>query len=526
MNLNIKNILQWAGYLMSILPLHFAKAAGAFLLLKFVDKFSTWLFSPLNRIPGPNSKSFLFGVFPSIRRDPYMTPHKKWWKEAGVDAKLLHYTTMFGRQSIVVLDKEIVKDILTAPAGKKNTRFNKNHDFLKYILGDGLVTLEGPDWDRHRRIIQPSFSSSFLKDTLNKSVPDKAKQLVAYWKAAQGREIDAASHMSAITLDIIGDVAFGHQFHGMAEIERWVKNEGSEKVPELQDLFISSILNALKPNMLTFFFSTFGMARFDNKLNPKSVKCSKLVNKAVHDVVLNAKKSPEKNKSLLQLLLSAKDTNPNNKSARTLTDKELQDETKTFLVAGHETTSTWCYWALYALAKHPDVQEKVCADIKKHSKGADTITWEMVDDMEYLHAFLQEVLRLFPPVGLIVRTNNRNEDLGGYHIPFGTRIILPIHLLHRHPLYWDDPEKFSPERWMDGKMDEDRIRFAFLPFSAGGRNCIGQRFATIETKLILAPLIQSFIFQVAPSQRDTEFTFTSFVTMKSRPGLKIVAQSR
>lgn len=524
--MNLAEVASWIGYLLSILPLHFLKATGAFLLIKFIDKYATWLFSPLNRLPGPNSKSFMFGDFFAIRKEPYMEPHKRWWKEAGPDAKLLHYTGIFGRQSIVVLDKDLVKNILTAPAGRSNSRFSKNFDFLKYIVGDGLITLEGAHWNRHRRIIQPSFSSSFLKDTLNKSVPGKANELVKYWKEAQGREIDVSSHLSAITLDIIGDVAFSHRFQGMTEIEKWVKDEGSDKLPELQDPFIASMLHSLKPNMMTFFLSTFGMAALDNKINPKSAKCSRVLDKAVNEVVMNAKKSTEKDKSLLQLLLNAKDPDTKNKKAPKLSHSELVDETKTFLVAGHETTSTWCYWALFALAKHPDVQDKVFADIKKHTKGSDTIDWGMVDDMEYFHAFLQEVLRLYPPVGLIVRTNDRNEELDGHHIPFGTRMAIPIHLLHRHPAYWDEPESFQPERWMNGKMDEDRIRFAFLPFSAGGRNCIGQRFATIEVKLILAPLIQNFRVQIAPSQRDTEFTLTSFITMKSKPGLRIVALSR
>ena len=515
--------MHWLLYLLSLLSGYFFKALGAFLVLNCIDKSVSWYFSPLWRIPGPKGQSFLFGSFPSIRNEPFMEPAKRWWKEAGFDAKLLHYTQLFGRPNIIVLDKAIVKEILTAPSGRNDARFVKRYEIVRELVGTGLITLEGEDWMRHRRIIQPSFSGPYLRDMLNKVVPPKANRLVEFWKESEGREIDVASHVSAVTLDVIGEVAFSHSFHGMEEIAKWVKDEGSTKLAELQDPFISAILESFNPNLMTIILNLFGMISLDSKLNPKSRKYSKLLYKAAHEVVTNAAKNPEPNKSLLQLMLNAED--PDSTSARKLNHSELIDETKTFLVAGHETTSTWCYWALYALARHPDIQEKVFCDIEKHCKnGSDPITSEMVNEMEYFHAFLQEVLRLYTPVGLIVRQNVRAERLGGYEIPKDTRITIPIHLLHRHPHYWEEPESFKPERWQN--MDEERIRFAFLPFSAGGRNCIGQRFATIEARLILSPLVRKFRFQVAPSQRDTIFTFTNFVTMKSKPALKMVVQSR
>jgi cytochrome P450 len=510
--------------LLLIIPINIAKALLFCLILKFVDLFRSWIVSPLNALPGPRSKSFLWGSFPSIRGEAFMEPHKRWWKQAGVDAKLLHYTTFFGRSSVVVLDKDIVREILTAPAGGKNPRFEKRLDIVQQVLGLGLVTLEGEDWMRHRRIIQPSFSSSFLKQILNDIVPSKANLLVNYWKKALGREIDVASHMSAITLDIIGHAAFSHAFHGMDEIAKWAQDEGSDELAELQDPFISAVIHGLKPNLMTIVLSALSLSFLNNTINPQARKSSRLVNDAVSKVVENAKAQNLGNaKSLLQLLLDAED--PETTGTRKLSHAELIDETKTFLVAGHETTATWCYWALYALSTHPDIQDKVFSDIEKFStKDSDTITLEMVDEMEYFHSFLLEVLRLYAPVGLIVRTNVKSEVLGGHSIPEYTRFVIPIHLLHRHPHYWDEPEVFQPDRWET--MDEDRVRFAFLPFSAGGRNCIGQRFATIEAKLILAPLVRNFRFQVSPSQRDANFSFTNIITMKSKPALKIVAQSR
>ena len=143
--------------------------------------------------------------------------------------------------------------------------------------------------------------------------------------------------------------------------------------------------------------------------------------------------------------------------------------------------------------------------------------------MEYFDSFLKEVLRLYPPVGLQMRRTAFDENWKGFVIPAKTRFMIPVHLLHRHPKYWKDPEVFRPERWSSG--DEPTHKFAYIPFSAGGRYCIGQRFAQMEAKLIMAN-IRAFQIQLAPDQRDTEFTFTVTITTKSKPNVKIVAKPR
>lgn len=182
------------------------------------------------------------------------------------------------------------------------------------------------------------------------------------------------------------------------------------------------------------------------------------------------------------------------------------------------------------MAKFPDVQQKVYDDIIGIAPVAtvERIQSKHVEKMSYLNAFLNEVLRLFPPVGFFPRVNRQDEDLGkGVILPAGTRIAIAPHLLHRHPAYWDDPETFLPERWLNvSDVEAERRRFTFLPFSAGGRNCIGQRFATIEAQLILAPIVREFRVQIARSQRDVDFKFTTAVTMKTKPKMKISIQKR
>jgi cytochrome P450 len=138
---------------------------------------------------------------------------------------------------------------------------------------------------------------------------------------------------------------------------------------------------------------------------------------------------------------------------------------------------------------------------------------------------------MYPPVETISRVTRFEEKFAGYQIPAHTKLFISSYLLHRRPKYWKDPESFQPERWIhkdDAAHAEfmAKTRFVYVPFSAGSRKCIGERFATIEAKLILVSFVQAFTFQIAPSQRDTDFTFTSFVTMKTKPDLKVCVKSR
>ena len=485
--------------------------------------------------------------------EPFMDPQKRWWKKAGYDQPLLHYTLVFGRSNLIVLDKEIVQYILTSPYGKKDCRFAKAMDIAKTMVEYGLVTLEGEDWMRHRQIIQPAFNTSFIRESLSASAPRRVQKLITYWTQAAGREIDVSSHLSALTLDIIGDVGFGHEFEGLESVKRWAENKDGmqEGLAELKDPFIRALIEVFKFDPLSMFFFVIGKANWSRVLNPRNIELRGHLDKATDQVIANARRggassdalsgAKQKRLSLLHLLLKAQEKSneeinddPVLAKHKPLTDIELRDEVKTFILAGHETTATWCYFAIYALCKFPDVQEKVYQEIQQYLGGNRTmedLELDTIERMEYLDAFLSEVLRLYPPAGLFIRTNRYEEKIAGYTIPIGTRFVIPSHLLQRHPKYWKDPDTFQPERWIhkDPAAKEefhDKIRFAYFPFSAGGRNCIGQRFATAEAKLIMAPLIYSFSFQLAPSQRYTEHAFSSFITMKLKPDLKIVATRR
>ena len=370
------------------------------------------------------------------------------------------------------MDADIVKDILFSNYGQK-PRFLKNLFGLIPLLGNGLVTLEGQDWQRHRRIVHPSFQPSLIRKSLGDFIPKIISKFINHWENAGGREIDIATHMSNLTLDIFGEVAFSHNFRALECIERWT-NQGDDKNYDMIDPVDDKIMmtmgemiqNTGRRVLLKILHLSF--------LDFSTKRCRKTMNAAVDEVVSEARRKLKRNEgssndhqtngqkrgsikdggysriSLLQRLLDAENSPSKKSSRKTLENHELRDETLTFLMAGHDTTAGWCYWAFFALCKYPDVQEKVFQDIKNHApKGKDSvITMDMIEKMSYFDAFMKEVLRVYPPVGIIIRYNVNEENLKGVKVPVGTRIIIPIHLLHRHPKYWKDPEEFRPRERM------------------------------------------------------------------------------
>ncbi|KAL7538392.1 hypothetical protein ACHAWF_006074 [Thalassiosira exigua] len=499
---------------------------GAACFAVFLWRYLRWRFHPLNALPGPiQGKTFrewVIGVFPIIEKEPFMQPQQRWWEEAGHDTQLLHYTGILGRHFVCVLDADGVKKILTSKAEVERPFFVKGMYYVKRVIGDGLVTLDGPKWHLHRRIIQPSFHNQILRESLDSCVPELAARMIRAWKEREGSDIDIASHFSALTLDIIGKVAFSHEFKSMEVVEQWARDESCEV--ELKDPLINALYSSMTPSLVKMLLINLRLSPLERYLIPEAHATQTILNQAVADVVqrtharyINREEADTKPKCLLELLFDAEDCELGPKN-RSLTHKELQEETKTFLVAGHETVSTLCVWAIYCLTEYPHIQKLVFDDIMKHAPRNSSATLESLDNMTYVDAFLNEVLRLYPPVGMIVRNTSKCVPLLGVDIPANTRIIIPITLLQRHPKYWTDPECFKPERWLKTEEpDRKHHHFAYLPFSAGGRNCIGQRFALWEAKLILAPIIRQFQFTISPSLAGVNRKLVSFVTIKSVP---------
>nr|pir cytochrome P450 CYP4B1 homolog C01F6.3 [similarity] - Caenorhabditis elegans [Caenorhabditis elegans] len=172
-------------------------------------------------------------------------------------------------------------------------------------------------------------------------------------------------------------------------------------------------------------------------------------------------------------------------------ETDVQAEGNTFMLEGHDTTSTGLMWAVHLLGNHPDVQRKVQAELDEVMGDDEDVTIEHLSRMKYLECALKEALRLFPSVLIITRELSDDQVIGGFNIPKGVTFLLNLYLVHRDPAQWKDPDVFDPDRFHP-ENSIGRKSFAFIPFSAGSRNCIGQRFALMEEKVIMAHLLRNF----------------------------------
>jgi cytochrome P450 len=521
-------------------------AVALFVLMRFVK----WYFSPLHQLPGPSAnKDFWFGTFPDLVNLPFMEAEKKWFEECGYnDTKVIHTTQLLGKSTVTVMDKDLAAKILAQyPVGRdgEEPSFPKHKPIFKLILGDGLLSLEGEGWKRHRRILEPFFNRNFLREAIGASVPSLLNRMIKCWeKAADFHcEIAIESHTSALFLDVIGDVALAYSFHGVDSIEEWAKNlkKGDDVQHKIEGELLHSLHNILEVNMMKLVWFCIQppelIANVCHKINPKLGKGRKVLDKAADEVIANATQdkinnsnsssvSSSSSKSLLHLMLKTQELPASD--PKRLSHYEIHSELKTLIMGGHEAVAGWINWCLFVFCKHPDVQELVHQDIMKHvANETCEIDFDTIDQMVYYNAFLQEVLRLYPPTGQIVRVALKPESILGVHIPKDTSVQIPNFLIHRHPKYWPDAEKFLPERWISPTDEEkERRRSAYMPFGQGPRFCIGRQFVTMEVSLSLAYLVRAFRFHGAPSQRDTNFTFESLISMRAKPGFKVLLERR
>lgn len=504
----------------------------------FILKYIRWATSPLFKLPSATTrrglKEFLFGSVVEIRREPFMAPQNRWWKKAGLETPMIHFSMLLGRHVFLILDAEIVKGILTETS--KVRLFKKHYPQVENIMGNSLVTTNGEDWKRLRRICQPAFLVSYLKRRIGESVRAKNSKLMQYWIRAKGRKVDLGSHFSALTLDVFGDVGFSYDFNALGFVDKWSKNNQSDNsthtVIIMEKLFNALSVSMKRNSLARMLLLALGLSKLEKYLIPGTKKINQVIDEIIDDVILNARKHMDdstqsaedidylKTRSLLQLIISAEnqDTGENKSTSSYLTHNELRETIKTFLIAGHETTATMCTLATFCLSLYPDIQEKVYQDIVKHSSSG-VVELNEIESMSYFLAFLKEVMRLYPPIPLIYRHTTRSDKVGGVKMPKDTRICIPMYLLHRHPSYWgDDALEFRPERWIEHKHPASHP-FAYIPFSDGERLCIGKRFADIEFRLILANLFRKFHFQLAPETRNQTIDFQIFVALAPKQNL-------
>ena len=347
---------------------------------------------------------------------------------------------------------------------------------LRPAVGDGLLTVEGEAWRTQRRAAAPAFRHAALLRLLP-AMAEVAEAAAARMAAApDGEPVDVTPLMARAALDVVmqtllaGDESFDVDVAG----------------PQM-----SQYLDAVgKPDLLALLGAPDWIPRpwraRHRRMNARI--------RAMAAASLYARRARGRFDSgdLLGELIAAKDP----ETGRALTDPELVDNILTFIGAGYETTAVTLTWALYLIASAPDVQARLHEEAAQ-VLGDRPITGEDVGRLTFHDQVIRETMRLYPPVAALQRRAIGDADLGPVQVRSGDEVVCLLYVLHRSRRLWDRPEAFDPDRFSP-ERSQDRHRFAFMPFGAGPRICIGAQFATMELIAFLSTFVRRFTFEPAP----------------------------
>jgi len=313
---------------------------------------------------------------------------------------------------------------------------------VKILLGMGLMTSEGELWRRQRYMMQPFFHRRVITE-FARVIAEANDRLLERWEglARRGEAVNITEEMSELTLGVVLRSIFGRDLDRLA-------HELGENPFE--------VVTREPARDLKFAYKFRSLARL------------------IAELIRRRREEREEHFDYVAMLMSARDK----ETGEAMPERQLIDELMTLVVAGHETTASGLNWTWYLLSEHPDADARLHREVSAAPETAAPSLAE-VESLTYTQQVINEALRLYPPGWLLSRRSIGPDVLSGYEIPAGADVLLCLYLLHRHPRYWRDPEAFDPERFAP-EHEADRPRFAYMPFAAGPRHCIGETFALYE----------------------------------------------
>ncbi|KAI4139368.1 MAG: hypothetical protein L6R39_006324 [Caloplaca ligustica] len=468
--------------------------------------------------------ALFMGQFTAIRSEPTGTPQRRWINEIPNDG-LIRYLNVLNEERLLLTNSKALAEVLVT----------KNYDFIKpslvraglgRILGIGILLAEGEEHKVldiiQRKNLMPAFAYRHIKD-LHPVFWAKASEMVNAITTitqvggtdntdiAEAPAVQVADWSSRATLDIIGSAGMGHDFGA-------IKDPNTELSATYRKVFSPS-KQAQVLAMLSFIFPPWIIRSIPVARNQEIPAAAQTIRKICRQLIEDKKrktnsKDKESGVDIISVALSSGG----------FTEENLVDQMMTFLAAGHETTATAMIWAVYCLCTHPHHQARLREEIRAYLPSIDNptpITAETLDRLPFLHAFCNEVLRLYAPVTLTLREAAKNTTICGHYVPKGTTIIISATAVnHSKELWGPDAGEFKPERWLGPKRLNTggaSSNFAFLTFSHGPRSCIGQAFAKAEFAVLVAALAGRFEMKLADPEADMKIQ--TGITARPKDGL-------
>ena len=360
------------------------------------------------------------------------------------------------------------------------------------LLGKGLLTSEGELHLRQRRLIQPAFHRERLA-AYGQVMADYAQHTSDSWR--DGQTLDVHEAMMKLTLVVAGRTLFD------ADVEA-----NAPEVAEAMELSLRMFNYALLPLGIMLERAPIPWVR---ALHRSRRRMDALIFRIIEE---RHAAGNEDRGDLLSMLLGARDAEGDGKG---MDDRQIRDEIVTLLMAGHETTANWLTWTWYLLSQHPEVERRLHEELDGVLSGR-APSVDDVPRLEYMRRVLAESLRVYPPAWAVERRALEDFEAGGHLIRKGTFVLASQWLVHRDPRWWSEPERFNPDRWTP-EQEAMRPKFAYFPFGAGTRICIGEHFAWMEAMLILSTLAQRWRVRYKGTEAPVP---EPLVTLRPKGGLR------
>ncbi|MFN2589505.1 MAG: cytochrome P450 [Actinomycetota bacterium] len=399
------------------------------------------------------------------------------------------------RRSYLLFHPELVKDVLVThhrSFGLTDIRLE-----TKPLLGNGLLHSEGELHKRQRRLANPAFHHTRIAQYAD-VMTDYASRASERWR--NGDVVDIQKEMMELTLGVVGKTLYD------TDLDRSDLRTFREALNVVVDAFRvgSPAASMLREMPLA--------------INDKVKQALRVIDEMVYRLIGERRQGGEDHGDLLSMLIRAHDEEGDGGG---MTDQQVRDEAVTLGVAGHETTANALSWTWYSLAQHPEVEVKLHAELAT-VLGGRVPTLQDLPQLTYARNVIAEAIRPYPPAWLLMRRAVEDVKVGDETVPAGASVFFFPYLLHRDPRWWPDPDRFNPDRWTEA-AEADRPKYAYIPFGAGPRMCIGEQFAWMEATLVVAVLAQRWQPRLEPGQR---VMLEPKINLRPRGGLPMRLEAR
>lgn len=366
-----------------------------------------------------------------------------------------------GQKMIYLLKPEYVEHVLIK--NRENYTKGKIFERTKLIFGEGLVVSEGELWKTQRKRMAPAFQPRHV-DAFADPIAAATSQLFEHYKSGDTIPVDV--DMMAVTLEIALQILFGTRAGDDVEVVGRAFGQMSEFFASASEAFLPLPIWVPTPSNLGFR------------------KSYKELESVVTRIINERKATADPRHDLLGLLMSDEG------GYGEMEDQQLRDEIRTLLLAGHETTALGLTYAFWLLAGDPEMQDALATEIQAVTGGG-PVRGEHYQQLGFAERVFKEGMRLYPPAPVTVREPVEDDAIGGYRIPAGTNVVIPMMMMQRDPRLFEEPMEFRPERWTP-EFEKQLHRFAYFPFGGGPRICIGMRMAMMEGVIVLAEMVRRF----------------------------------